>query len=145
MWYTACKKEHIRIRWRYHLLIKIKKGEGKKSILGGKRHVIAHYQKHDHYPTLLLLTARKRCVQTQGTLQTPDPGSLQRSTLTTAAMVGAQPDSWDSLRLFFNLVARPIILVRHPICRHRGFWLLQTSATSSMVAKHNQPDGDTLG
>lgn len=76
------------------MLIKIKKGEKKKaSILGGKRHVIAHYQKHDRYPTLLLITARERCVQTQGILQTPDPGALQRSTLTTTANVGAQTDS----------------------------------------------------
>ena len=148
MWYTASKKEHIRIRWWYNLLIKIKTG-GDKSILEGERGMwFLVTGKHDLDLTLLLPTQRNRLWQGRGWLSKSQTRAFCRGPSWPPLPIWehrlTHETPWDFF-FFFCLVARPIILVHRPICRRHGFWLLQTSATFSVVAKHSKPDRDTLG
>lgn len=138
MWYTAFKKEHIRIQWWYNLLIKIKKGKKKtlQHVSGGKRRAVPCHWKYGLDLTPFLAG------KARGDFPNIRPGCW------------AVADH-DCCRQFCgsdcprrtpktDLAARLSILVCHLICHRHGIGLLY-SATSSMVAKHSQPNQDTVG
>lgn len=143
MWSTAFKKEHIRRRRWYNLLIKIEKGKKKKTLRclwesGGRRHVISHYL--DLIPLLQAQRKGPRGEAGDDFLNTRPGcfcgGGSWPATHGSVALAGPWLGG-QALRLSF--IGSPGL--PSSLC----LWLPETPATFSMVGKRSKPGHDTLG